>query len=75
VLWKLIRRGGSSVEVRDHAEGTLICYQGFPYFDDPVYEALTRASIRVMLELTGAKPRVRIEQRSDTSLHILGIHG
>jgi hypothetical protein len=74
VLWKLIRRGGSSVVVQDHAEGTLICYRDFPYFADPIYEALTRASIRVMLELTGESPRVRIEHRGDTELHILGVH-
>jgi len=75
VLWKLIRRGDSSAEVRDHPEGTLICYRDFPYFDDPVYEALTRASIHVMLELTGAAPRVRVEHRTGDQLHILAIHG
>jgi len=75
VLWKLIRRGGSGVSVRPHAEGTLVCYEGFPYFDDPVYEALTHSSIRVLLQLTGEQGTVRIEHRTATHLHILGVHG
>ncbi|MBO6934978.1 MAG: hypothetical protein JJ863_08380 [Deltaproteobacteria bacterium] len=74
VLWKLIRRGGSHVSVRKHPEGTLVCYQAFPYFDDPVYEALTRASIRVLLRLTGEKGQVRVVHRTERQLHILGVH-
>ncbi len=75
VLWKLIRRGGSRVRVEKHAEGTLVCYEAFPYFDDPVYEALTRSSIRVLLRLTGEEGTVRVVQRTATHLHILGVHG
>jgi len=74
VLWKLIRRGGSHVHVREHAEGTLVCYEDFPYFDDPNYEALTRASIRVLLRLTGEPGVVRLEHRTATRLSILGAH-
>lgn len=74
VLWRLIRRGGSRVRVESHPDGTMVCYQAFPFFDDPVYETLTRASIQVLLRLTGERGVVRVERRSGSELHILGLH-
>lgn len=70
-MWRLIRRGPGFVEV-EHGEGeSLLRYQSFPFYSDPIYEQLTECSVRALVRLcTGVDPRLSIEAVTDDSLDL-----
>lgn len=70
-MWRRIRRGPGFVEV-EHGEGeSLLRYQSFPYFDDPIYEQLTECSVRALVRLcAGVEPEVSIERVTADSLDL-----
>ncbi|MEZ4340240.1 MAG: hypothetical protein R3B82_26760 [Sandaracinaceae bacterium] len=56
-MWKGIRRGPGFVTV-EHGEGaTLLRYQSFPYFGDPIYEELYTACARSCASARRWSPR------------------
>lgn len=63
-IWKQIRRGPGKVVV-DIGEGAgVIRYSDFPYFADPLYRALTKASLRALMRVcTSREVEVRIDDQ------------
>jgi hypothetical protein len=60
-MWRQIRRGPGKVSVERTADGQVIHYTSFPYFDDPNYRLLTLGSLTAVLRLcTKNPPRIRL---------------
>ena len=56
-MWRRIRRGMGKVEVHfeDEDRVAIVAYSEFPYFDDPLYRALTLGSLRGMAEVAAGE--------------------
>lgn len=70
-MWDRIRRGPGFVEV-EHGDGeSLVRYQRFPYFDDPIYEQLTECSVRALVRVcTKQEPEVSVERVTKDELDL-----
>jgi len=70
-MWKAIRRGPGFVTV-EHEEGSSVLrYQAFPYFADPIYQELTEHSVRALVRLcTSVDPSVTVERVTDDALDL-----
>lgn len=70
-MWKGIRRGPGFVTV-EHGEGaTLLRYQSFPYFGDPIYEELTTHSVRAIVRLCAkVEPTVTVDRVTGDALDL-----
>lgn len=70
-MWKSIRRGPGFVTV-EHGDGSsLLRYQAFPYFRDPVYEELTTNSVRAIVRLCAAvEPTLTVDRVTDEALDL-----
>ncbi len=74
-LWRILRRGPAQILLEPLPNATAVRYGNFPFFADENYRLLARASIRVLLRLTGiASPQVDITDWTPTSLDILARH-
>ncbi len=74
-LWQILRRGPGYVRVESRPGATQVLYANFPFFDDENYRLLTRASVRVLLRLTGiATPQVEITDWTRRTLDLVAHH-
>lgn len=70
-MWKSIRRGPGFVTVEHGERATVLRYQAFPYFADPVYEELTVHSVRAVVRLCAkVEPAVDVERVTDDALDL-----
>lgn len=70
-MWKSIRRGPGFVTVEHGRRDTLLRYQAFPYFADPVYEELTEHSVRALVRLcAGVEAAVTVERVTGDALDL-----
>lgn len=74
-MWERIRRGPGFVQVEERDDGSLLHYQRFPYFDDPLYRWLTVGSLRaVVRRCTDTEPDVEILHWQSDELEVLVRH-
>lgn len=70
-MWKSIRRGPGFVTVEHTDSMTLLRYQAFPYFHDPVYEELTTHSVRAIVRLCASvEPTVTVDRVTRNALDL-----
>lgn len=70
-MWRSIRRGPGFVTVEHDEGGSWLRYQAFPYFADPLYEALTEHSVRAVVRLCAeVEPVVSVDRVTDDALDL-----
>lgn len=70
-MWKQIRRGAGRVEVVDVDGAIEVRYSEFPYFEDPLYEALTVGSLRALVRVcSGRTTTPVVTHRSKDALSV-----
>lgn len=70
-MWRHIRRGPGHVEVEHGERETTLRYRAFPFFDDPIYEELTVASVGAVVRVcTRTDPDITVARVTDHSLDL-----
>ncbi len=70
-MWRHIRRGPGFVEVEHGEHQSVLRYQSFPYFDDPIYEELTVASVGAVLRVcTKSEPDLTVDRVTHDALDL-----
>lgn len=76
VLWNRVQRGAGEVTVDSQPDRAVVRYRNFPYFGDPNYPLMTKASLQAMVQAaTGRIPEAHVVGSGDDWLDIEVVHG